>query len=34
MAYIANKCGPAAGLWGWARSTDECYDIFKDVKPK
>ena len=34
MEYIGTKSGPCKGLWGWGNSTDLCYDIYKDVKPK
>jgi dynein heavy chain len=34
VEWIRGKSGPTSAMWCWAVSTDECYDIYKDVKPK
>lgn len=31
---MLKKSAAAAGLFKWATSTDQCYDIFKNVEPK
>lgn len=32
--YIGTKSKAAGGLFEWILSTNDCYDIFKDVEPK
>lgn len=32
--FIGGKSKAAGGLFEWILSTNDCYDIFKDVEPK